>query len=56
MEELQDFVTHLNTRMDTIKFTMEVSKEKVPFLDTTIRIIDGEIITDLYFKPTDSHN
>ena len=26
------------------------------FLDTTVKIVDGRIVTDLYVKPTDTHN
>jgi hypothetical protein len=56
MDELQEFVIYLNTRMPTINFTMESSKERVAFLDTTVKIAEGKIETDLYFKKTDSHN
>ena len=39
----------------TIKFTAEYSKEKVNFLDVNIKLIDGELKTDLLVKPTDTH-
>ena len=54
--ELDEFIQHLNTRLPSIKFTAEVSQEEVSFLDTRVEIIDGKIVTDLYSKPTDSHN
>ena len=56
-EELQNFVEHLNSCHPTIKFTVEQSTEKVNFLDTTVHTTpEGTLYTDLYSKPTDSHN
>ena len=39
----------------TIKFTAKYSKEEVDFLDLNIKLIDGELKTDLFVKPTDTH-
>ena len=39
----------------TIKFTTDWSKTSVNFLDVTVSIAEGVIETDLYVKPTDSH-
>ena len=39
----------------TIKFTAEYSKEEVIFLDLNIKLIDGELKTDLFVKPTETH-
>jgi len=57
-EDLDTFVNHMNTQMESIKFTMEVSESHVNFLDTTVRINpdNNTLETDLYCKPTDSHN
>jgi hypothetical protein len=55
-EELTTFLNHLNSRIDSIKFTMETSNDGVPFLDTWVKIQGEHIVTDLYCKPTDSHN
>ena len=56
-ESLTDFLTYLNTCHHSIKFTSEVSTEKITFLDTTVRPnADKKLYTDLYCKPTDSHN
>ena len=56
-DELLQFVKHLNDCHTTIKFTLETSLEHVSFLDITIKKkTDGTILTDLYCKPTDSHN
>ena len=48
MEDLNNF--HPN-----IKFSHEVNKENIHFLDLNIRLSDGNISTDLYVKPTDRH-
>ena len=40
----------------TIKFTSEISKESINFLDTTVNLDSNRnIITTLYNKPTDTH-
>ena len=55
--ELDKFVTYLNNCHDTIKFTLETSCLKINFLDITItKENDGTVSTNLYCKPTDSHN
>jgi hypothetical protein len=52
---LSTFIELCNAFHPTIKFTSEHSHEHVIFLDTTSSIINGEIVTDLYTKPTDTH-
>ena len=37
-----------------IKFTMEHSSKEQLFLDIFIKIVNGQIITDIYHKPTDT--
>ena len=55
--ELDKFVAYLNNCHNTIKFTLEVSCSKINFLDITIsNDTDGLVSTNLYCKPTDSHN
>ena len=56
MEELNKFFSHLNECHETIKLTMEHSTSEVPFLDCNVYIKDNKIYTELYCKPTDSHN
>ena len=56
-DKLSEFLTHLNTCHNTIKFTSEQSTSSVNFLDTTVKIgQDRKLYTTLYTKPTDSHN
>ena len=54
-EQLEAFYQHLNAFHPTIKFTMNVSKESVPFLDINIALKGRYLTTDIYTKPTDSH-
>ena len=56
MPSLLDFIHHINTRMENITFTHEISQDKVSFLDTWVILQHNTIVTDLYSKPTDSHN
>ena len=56
-DTLQAFLHHLNTCHKTIKFTSETSTTEVNFLDTTVKVDQNRTVyTDLYCKPTDSHN
>ena len=54
-ESLKVFIEQVNMFHSTIKFTAEYSKEEVNFLDVNIKLIDGELKTDLFTKPTDTH-
>ena len=57
-ESLDEFITHLNTCHHSIKFTTEISQDTVSFLDTSVYIdhTNHTLGTDLFYKPTDSHN
>ena len=54
-ESLRVFIDQVNLFHPTIKFAAEYSKEEVNFLDLNIKLIDGELKTDLFAKPTDTH-
>ena len=54
-DNLNTFLREINSFHETIKFTAEWSKEIVSFLDTTVFINESGIHTDLYTKPTDTH-
>jgi len=54
-ESLNNFIGEINQAHPTIKFTAEWSKESVSFLDTTVKLEDGQLVTDLFVKPTDTH-
>ena len=55
LSSLEKVITYLNACDPSIKLTFEASQESVHFLYTTV-ILKGHITTDLYNKPTDSHN
>ena len=55
-EEVTSFIDYLNTCENSTQFTADFSKKSVNFLDTTVSIKDNSLVTDLYCKPTDSHN
>ena len=52
---LETFVEDLNQAHPTIKFTVEWSRNSIPFLDTSILLENGQLTTDLHVKPTDTH-
>ena len=52
---MEKFHNKLNTFYPTIKFTAEYSKEAINFLDVNVRLVEGELMTDLFVKPTDTH-
>ena len=54
-ESLEKFLNKVNTFHPTIKFTAEYSKEAINFLDVNVRVVEGELVTDLFVKPTDTH-
>ena len=55
-DQLNEFITYLNSIHPTIKFTHESSLTHINFLDTTVKINqDRELYTTLYEKPTDTH-
>ena len=53
--DLLAFISYLNSLHPTIKFTSSYSSTCIPFLDVMVSLVNGEIVTDLYTKPTDKH-
>ena len=49
------FIDQVNLFHPAITFTAEYSKEEVNFLDLNIKLIDGELKTDLFVKLTDTY-
>ena len=54
-ENLNAFLHALNSYHPSIKFTAEYSETKINFLDVQVIKSGNELITDLYIKPTDTH-
>ena len=56
IDSLTEFIDHLNNAAPSIKFTHEISTNSVNFLDTTVlKDRQGNISTEVYQKPTDTH-
>lgn len=51
--DLFSFKEQLDEALPTISFTIEHSKRSVHFLDVQIELVEGNIKTDVYCKPTD---
>ena len=54
-DNLDTFLQEANSFHSIIWFTAEVSNDKHVFLDTQSRLDEDRICTDLYTKPTDTH-
>ena len=56
-QQLEMFTEYLNSNVleNKIKFTRETSKNELVFLDTKVHLKDGFLISEIYSKPTDSH-
>ena len=54
-QNLHDFIINANDQHPSIKFTHEISKSTINFLDTTSTLSEGSLSTDIYSKPTDTH-
>ena len=54
--EISDFINILNNLDDNLEFTHEVNPEKIAFLNVLVYKEKGKIQTDMYYKPTDSHD
>ena len=56
LSQLDEFHQHINSAHPTLKFTYEVSPTSLSFLDTVITLNEGSLSSELYTKPTDTHN
>ena len=53
--KLLEFTDYINSLYPTIKFELVYSDSFFHVLDLPLHLKDGLIVTDIYFKPTDSH-
>ena len=53
--DLDNFIELANGFHTSIKFTAEISASSNIFLDTTSKIVNGNVEFSLHTKPTDSH-
>ena len=54
-ESLKEFLTYLNAKHPSIKFTADYSSTEINFLDVKVSRKGDKLVTDLYVKPTDTH-
>ena len=54
--KLKEFIDHLNSSHDTIKFTSEHSRDSISFINVQVTLSEGGVLsTYLFCKPTDTH-
>lgn len=54
-DEIKDHITHLNSLHHTIKFTSEINRDSIDFLDVTVfRGPNNKILTKVFVKPTNT--
>ncbi|XP_055502484.1 uncharacterized protein LOC129703804 [Leucoraja erinacea] len=53
--QLTDFIHFTTNFHPALKYTWTISDTSPPFLDLTISIAGDRLLTDLHYKPTDSH-
>ena len=53
--QLKNFQQSLNNFNPNLKYAFEKSREKVNFLDVTVKVESDNIVTDLFCKSVDSH-
>ena len=47
--KLKEFINHINSSHDTIKFTSEHSRDSISFLDVQVILSEGESCRQTYF-------
>ena len=55
-EELDHFITSVNSFHPALKYTWEISETSIAFLDIKVSINGNGLSTSVHYKPTDSHS
>ena len=55
-EELEQFITAVNSFHPALKYTWEIFENSLAFLDIKLSINGNSLSTSVHYKPTDSHN
>ena len=55
-EELNQFITAVNSFHPALKYTWEISETSLAFLDIKVSISGNGLYTSVHYKPTDSHS
>jgi hypothetical protein len=53
--DIKYFHTLLNNLHPSLNFTLESSETEIPFLDILVKLNNNQVTTDIYYKPTDTH-
>ena len=52
IDDLNQFISHLNGSNKNITLSSEISPVKLNFLDVTLKLVENQIVTGLYTKPS----
>ena len=55
-EELDQFITAVNSFHSALKYTWEISDTSLAFLDIKVSVEGNGLGTSVHYKPTDSHS
>ena len=55
-EELNRFITSVNSFHPALKYTWEISEASLAFLDIKVSISSNGLCTSVHYKPTDSYS
>ena len=55
-DDLTNWMSFVANFHPAIQYTTDISRTSVTFLNINIQIKDGRILTQIHYKPTDSHN
>ena len=55
-EELNQFITAVNSFHAALKYTWEISDTSLAFLDIKVSVDGNGLCTSVHYKPTDSHS
>ena len=55
-EDLDQFITSINSFHPALKYTWEISEISLAFLDIKVSISGNVLCTSVHYKPTDSHS
>ena len=55
-EELNQFITSVNSFHPALKYTWEISETSLAFLDIKVSISGNGLCSSVHYKPTDSHS
>jgi len=55
-EDLNQFITAVNSFHPSLKYTWEISDTSLAFLDINVSIEGDGLCTSVHYKPTDSHS